>query len=162
MMVSSRARLFARFAPAALVAVLAGLVSSGCEDKHIGRRCDLALAGGAAGASGAASGSTMASINSQAVECPSRICLQAANEVTAAAASPLCSAECSSDDDCDGQTGPGAGLCHTSFKCTIATTVGAFCCRKLCVCADYLPGGVLKPPPSCLPGAVTTCANVGK
>jgi len=34
----------AAIAPFALVVALVGLVSSGCEDKHIGRVCDLDVA----------------------------------------------------------------------------------------------------------------------
>jgi hypothetical protein len=159
MTVSSGSRFVARFATIAFVATLAGLVTTGCEDKHIGRKCDLAVTG----TGGMMGGSTAATINSQAVECPSRICLQAAQEQPTNVGA-LCSAECGSDDDCaDGQTGDTAsGLCTTGFKCVVPTTVGDFCCKKMCVCRDFLiatPGGY-KVPPVCMPGSGGTCKNV--
>jgi hypothetical protein len=159
MTVSSRPRLVASFAATALVVALAGLVTSGCEDKHIGRKCDLAISG----AGGEMAGAVSATINSQAVECPSRICLQPAQEQPTTTV-PLCSAECGSDDDCsEGQTGaPGTGLCQGGFKCAIPTTVGAFCCKKMCVCKDFLviPPGGLKTPPVCMSGSGGNCKNV--
>jgi hypothetical protein len=162
MTVSSRSRLVASFgsvAAAALVIVLVGLVSTGCEDKHIGRKCDLAVTG----AGGAMGGTESATINSQAVECPTRICLQAAQEQPTNVGA-LCTAECGSDDDCaEAQTGA-APLCPSGFKCAIPTTVGDFCCKKMCVCKDFLviPQGGLKIPPICMPGTGSTCKNVTK
>ena len=159
MTVSSRPRLVAKIASAALVAVLAGLVSTGCEDKHIGRACDLAVDG----AGGATASTQAATINSQAVECPTRLCLQAAPENGLTSTGPLCTTECGSDDDCSGgQTGAeGSFLCQTGFKCAIPTTVGAFCCKKMCVCKDFLlPGSGLKTPPVCVSGMGSTCKNV--
>jgi hypothetical protein len=163
MTVSSRPRLVARFAANALVVSFVvsfvGLVSSGCEDKHIGRRCDLTISG----AGGEMAGAVSATINSQAVECPSRLCLQPAQEQPTTVG-PLCTAECGSDDDCsDGQMGaPGSGLCEHGFKCAIPTTVGDFCCKKMCVCKDFLviPQGGLKTPPVCMPGSGGNCKNV--
>jgi hypothetical protein len=157
MKVSSHARLAL---PLFALAVLVGLASSGCEDKHIGRKCDLGLAGGA----GTSGGSTAATINSQAVECPSRLCLQAAEEQPTTVG-PLCTAECGGDDDCaDGQLGDAAsGLCQTGFKCTIATPVGAFCCKKMCVCKDFLvidPKVGIPVHPNCMSGMGSTCQNV--
>src|SRR4051812_28175623 len=73
MTLSSRPRTFSRFAQVAtkaLVVVLAGLVLTGCPDDKIGRKCDLDTDD--AGTTGTTSSAT---INSQAVECPSRICL---------------------------------------------------------------------------------------
>jgi hypothetical protein len=80
-----------------------------------------------------------ATINSQAVECPSRICLSPAAEKNIGTVKPLCTDGCSSDDDCEGETGAkGSGLCTTGFICMVPTTVGDFCCRKLCVCKDLI------------------------
>ena len=59
----------------ALAIALVGLVASGCEDKHIGRVCSLDTPD--AGTSGTG---TSATLNGQAVECPSRICLLPADE----------------------------------------------------------------------------------
>jgi hypothetical protein len=159
MTVSSRPRLVARFAATALVVALVGFAAIGCEDKHIGRRCDLAIGG----TGGEMAGAVSATINSQAVECPSRICLQPAQEQPTTTVA-LCSAECGSDDDCaEGQTGKeGSGLCQMGFKCAIPTTVGDFCCKKMCVCKDFLviPTGGLKTPPVCMSGSGGNCKNV--
>jgi hypothetical protein len=160
MNLSPRPRSFARFAQVAVasVVVLAGLVSAGCTDNKIGRRCDLDTED--AGTSGTTSAAT---INSQAVECPSRICLQPAKESSVATAGGLCTASCSSDDDCsDGQTSTSADQCHTGFACLVATTVGDFCCQRLCVCRDFVDQSNpswQKTPPVCEPGQ-STCKNV--
>jgi hypothetical protein len=142
----------------AVVVALAGLVLTGCPDNKIGRKCDLDTDD--AGTSGTTSAAT---INSQAVECPSRICLLPANE-KGGTAGGLCTASCSSDDDCeDGITSSGDNtLCHTGFTCMVATTVGDFCCQRLCVCRDFVDTSVAnynKTPPVCEPGH-STCKNV--
>lgn len=139
----------------AFVASLA-LAASGCEDKHIGRPCDLAAADG-----GTSSTGSSATINSQAVECPSRICLSPA--AYKGTAFPLCTADCSSDDDCEGETGETvARKCKTGFSCVVPTTVGDFCCRRLCVCRDTLETSnpdYSKTPEVCKAGQ-STCKNV--
>jgi hypothetical protein len=139
-----------------LLASLA-LVSSGCEDKHIGRPCDL---GTAAMAGNSGTGNT-ATINSQSVECPSRICLSPAADKNVPF--PLCTADCSSDDDCEGETGKKADKrCETGFACVVPTTVGAFCCRRLCVCKDNIETSnpdYNKTPEACKAGQ-STCKNV--
>jgi len=166
---SPRPRLIARLgtlgergslASVALVLVaLVGLVSSGCEDKHIGRKCDLDAPDG-----GTATGNTSATINAQAVECPSRICLLPAEEKTTNTTA-LCTADCSSDDDCSDSEGTSSAAdthCKTGFACLVPTTVGDFCCRRLCVCKDFVDTSAADyhtTPKVCLPGN-TTCANV--
>jgi hypothetical protein len=151
----------ATLAPFAFAVVLLGLVTSGCEDKHIGRVCDLDIAD----AGGTTTGTTSA-IQGQAVECPTRICLLPAGDKTTNTG-PLCSATCSSDDDCsDGETTGNqmSKQCKTGFTCMVATTVGNFCCEKLCVCKDFVDTtrmGYNQTPQSCLPGNPDqTCKNV--
>jgi hypothetical protein len=140
-----------------MVAILAGFVCAGCPDDKIGRKCDLDTDD--AGSTGT---TTSATINAQAVECPTRICLQPANEKSAMAGG-LCTAGCSSDDDCaDGQTSAADGYCHSGFSCLVATTVGNFCCQRLCVCRDFVDTSLAnynKTPPVCMPG-MSTCKNV--
>jgi hypothetical protein len=152
MTVSSRPRLFSGFAPIALATAIAGLLATtGCEDKHIGRACDLTVDAGATG-----TGSS-AIVNSEAVECPTRICLLPAADKTTTVG-PLCTADCSSDDDCsDGES----THCKTGFTCMRPTTVGDFCCRALCVCKDFLdvPKGGYPLPTECKSGT-STCKNV--
>jgi hypothetical protein len=125
----------ATLAPFAFAVALLGLVASGCEDKHIGRVCDLDTQDAGAPTTG-----TSSTIQGQAVECPSRICLLPAMEKTTTTG-PLCTATCSSDDDCsDGETTSDqtSRQCKSGFVCMVATTVGNFCCERMCVCKDFV------------------------
>jgi hypothetical protein len=143
----------------AFAIVALGLVSSGCEDKHIGRVCDLDTQD-----AGTSSTGTSSTINSQAVECPSRICLLPAGDKTTNTG-PLCTSGCSSDDDCsDGETtsDPQSHQCKSGFTCMVATTVGGLCCERLCVCKDFVDtsvAGYNKLPKVCEPGQ-GQCKNV--
>jgi hypothetical protein len=142
----------------AFAVALLGLVASGCEDKHIGRVCSLDAPD--AGASGTG---TSAVLNGSAVECPSRICLLPAGDKVPTTG-PLCTAGCSTDDDCDGETSSNAAQCHSGFACLVATTVGDFCCERLCVCKDFVDTTQKNPPynaipATCLPGK-SMCKNV--
>ncbi len=68
--------------------------------------------------------------------------------------SGLCTAECTSDDDCESVPG---SPCTGGFACSVAATVGPFCCRKVCVCRDY---GVFPERAACDPdNADNTCRN---
>jgi len=149
----------ASFAFAIAGLALLGLVATGCEDKHIGRVCSLDAPD--AGASGTGSS---AILNGSAVECPSRICLLPAEE-KAATTGPLCTAGCSSDDDCDGETSSSnKAQCHSGFACIVATTVGDFCCERLCVCKDFIDTSPRTPPYNATPATCvsgkSSCKNV--
>ena len=137
--------------------VLLGLVATGCEDNHIGRVCSLDAPD--AGATGTG---TSALLNGSAVECPSRICLLPAGDKQPTTG-PLCTAGCSSDDDCDGETSSSnKAQCHSGFTCMVATTVGNFCCERLCVCKDFIDTtvkGYNATPASCVSGK-SSCKNV--
>jgi hypothetical protein len=99
--------------------------------------------------------------------CPSGICLLPAAQRKVDTQS-LCTADCTSDSDCaDGETGPRGNAedhhCETGFACIVPTTVGDFCCRRLCACKDFLdiPAAGYQLPPVCLPGQGDgTCPNV--
>ena len=117
-----------------------------CEDKHVGRICELGTPPGDMG---------VAIISSPALECPSRICLLPASDTgNPGNTGPLCTATCESNDDCsDGETGPKGNPddhhCENGFVCMWPTTVGDFACQRLCVCRDFVsepPGGFRKPP----------------
>ncbi len=128
-----------------LMASLTG--ASGCEDKAIGRVCEVQ----------ADAGSEQAVLNGQALECPTRLCLRPAPDSTVAQSvdtTALCTAECSKDSDCDGAETRSAGntrdkRCRTGFVCGIATATGSVaCCKKLCLCKDFLvipPSGLETP-----------------
>lgn len=118
-------------APVAFALLLVGL-GGACENKHVGRTCDL-------GVEGEVSETT---ITSPALECPSRICILPQAEKNAGGTLPLCTATCSSDGDCDGEladkSDPNDHRCRSGFTCKWPTTVGPFCCQKMCVCRDFL------------------------
>lgn len=141
------------------VALLAFLVP-GCENKEIGRPCALQTA----------PGDTEASVNSQALECPTRLCLKAAvagGSVPNVA--PLCTAECSDDSDCDtdniaDKNNSSDLRCKAGFTCAMPLETGDLCCKKLCVCRDYLPTGyTFSVPEACNPSVSSTinsCKNI--
>jgi hypothetical protein len=142
--ISPSARRFALFGLA-----LATLAMSACEDKHIGRTCELGT-----GSMGGMNGGSVATISSPALECPSRICiLPPGDTANIENTGPLCTASCESNDDCsDGETGPkGDGNdrhCENGFVCMWPTTVGDFACQRMCVCRDFVVeprGGFQKP-----------------
>ena len=120
-----------------VVALVLGSVA--CENKHIGRPCALSVDPDAGLTSG-----TTATID-VGLECPSRICLQPAQETLPQSppTGSLCTADCSSDDDCSDSerrntSDPSDTRCKGGFICKVAETVGDFCCRRLCVCTDFL------------------------
>jgi hypothetical protein len=122
-----------------LLVVAMVLGTFGCENKHIGRPCGLSVNPDAGSTTG-----TTATLD-VALECPSRICILPAQEaaVQSPATTSLCTADCSSDDDCaDGErrntSDTGDARCKGGFVCKVAETVGDFCCRRLCVCTDFL------------------------
>jgi len=69
----------------------------------------------------------------------------------------LCTAACETNDDCERVP---ESPCRTGFTCAIPVTVGPFCCRKMCMCKDYLaiPGGGLPTPATCEPTEVDRAA----
>jgi hypothetical protein len=129
------------------VALLAvGGALAGCEDKAIGRVCALEAMGAP----------NQAIVNGQALECPSRICLRpAAMSAATIDTTSLCSAECSKDSDCDGGEvrggKPSDVRCKSGFVCGVAAVTGSFCCKKLCMCKDFLdiPPSGLQTPAAC-------------
>ena len=139
-----------------LLAAVALFGNTGCEDKAIGRRCDVLTD----------AGNSQGVYNSEALECPSRICLKPVVQVGATMPDPptqaYCSASCSQDSDCDGQLrNVKNGLdyrCESGFSCGIAFVKGKICCQKLCLCKDFLNEAVGAPTPiACQGSAAATC-----
>jgi hypothetical protein len=126
--------------------VLVVLGSAGCEDNPVGRLCDLGSAAPRPGEKIVASPS---------LDCVSRTCL------LYPPAQAMCTAECNTSDDCDRVP---ESPCLTGFTCGVAMNVGAFCCKKLCICKDFLvlpDSGELAPDPSCKPDDPrNTCCNL--
>jgi hypothetical protein len=121
----------------------------------IGRPCDILCDAGA----------MQAVYNSQALECPSRICLKPLDGTGEADTGAFCSSECSTDSDCVGATrdpsNPSDRHCVTGYTCGVAFVVGPLCCKKLCLCKDFLAGPV-QTPMACDPSqnnGVTACAE---
>jgi hypothetical protein len=121
--------------------------SSGCSENPVGLICDLGTATPETGEVVVASPS---------LDCVSRTCLRVpkTRELPPGSKFPegnsgLCTAECSADSDCDRVP---ESPCITGFTCGIAVTVGPFCCRKFCICRDYITipeSGELTPPKAC-------------
>ena len=123
----------------ALTVAIIALGNAGCEDKAIGRPCDLPVDGGP----------SQAAYKSPAIECPSHICIKPARATGAIGADDtqaLCTAPCSQDSDCSGQTrdkkNPSDKRCSTGFVCM--APFAQVCCDRLCVCKDFLPVDVNK------------------
>jgi hypothetical protein len=133
------------------LSLLALLLGAGCEDASLGRQCTIASAD---------ADPSVATFGSQALECSTRLCLQVAQATGASTTPrPQCTAECGSDDDCSSGEN-----CNGGFTCVVPQTTGPFCCRKFCVCRDFLfvpPGGATVPD-ACNPASnpPPTCQNL--
>ena len=133
-----------------MLTAVATLALAGCEDKAIGRVCEAQADGG----------QNEVVLNAQALECPSRVCLRPARDLALSAdvdTTALCTAECSKDSDCDGAETRNSNntrdkRCKSGFVCGVARVTGtAFCCKKLCMCKDFLviPASGLETPAVC-------------
>lgn len=140
------------------------LATMACSENPVGRKCYIGSYGdGDAGVeSGNASQSVVAS---PALDCESRQCLRF--PIDTGKISPegseyadLCTAECSGNDDCDKVP---ESPCISGFECAVAVQTGPFCCRKMCICRDYLliPDGGIPTPAACDPNnPANTCINL--
>jgi len=136
---------------AASIVVLAAL-ASGCTNSPVGRKCDL----------GEAPPANAVAVASQSLDCVSRTCLRVGGgagypptrelppgSTPLAANVGLCTAECASSDECERVP---ESPCVLGFTCAIATTAGPYCCRKFCICKDYVAvpeSGELVAPAEC-------------
>jgi hypothetical protein len=129
------------------LAWLAALVVSAgvsCEGNPVGRECFIGTE---------VENDSQAILSSPALECSSRICLHQPLLTTlpeGGRAADQCTAECESDDDCDRVP---ESPCVKGFTCGVAVVVGPFCCRKFCICKDYVvvpDSGELATPAACL------------
>jgi hypothetical protein len=121
----------------ALVAAIVGIAMFACNPNSIGRPC---INPGGQAVRGV-------QISSPALECPSRLCLlQPANASSGNIGQgtdggvfrATCTALCGSDSDCDPETNK---YCKEGFACAVASDVGPFCCRKMCICRADLQQG---------------------
>src|SRR5687767_8888155 len=126
------------------------VVLGACEENPVGRICDLGEA---------IPGSEESVVASPSLDCQTRTCLKVPltrsplpeNSRYPEGNLGLCTGECSSDEECDRVP---ESPCQTGFTCAVPTVVGPFCCKKLCVCRDYIviPDGGLDEPAACDPG----------
>ncbi|HEX2687334.1 MAG TPA: hypothetical protein VHN14_11995 [Kofleriaceae bacterium] len=141
------------------IAVFSAVPSLGCTDNPVGRLCDL-------GAATPQANETV--IASPSLDCVSRTCLRVVQSrplppgsVPPSGNNGLCTAECSSDSDCDRVP---ESPCVTGFTCGVAVTVGPFCCRKFCICKDYIvvpDSGELATPKACnADNSENACCNL--
>ena len=114
-----------------LVALATTLFLTACEDKHIGRPCELGVP--------LPKDPTLITVNPQALECPSRYCvLPAALIPNVNGTGPFCTDTCASDDDCaDAETTKAMGdpHCHSSFVCRriLPKLDNPLSCKPICV-----------------------------
>ena len=132
----------------AVVLGLTGLLCLGaCTAEPVGRICDLGTALPAP---------SEVVVASPSLDCVSRTCLRVplGRELPMESMYPegnagLCAAECESADDCERVP---ESPCKTGFTCGVAVTVGPFCCKKFCICKDYIvipDSGSLATPMAC-------------
>jgi hypothetical protein len=140
------------------IAVLGG-AGIGCDDNPVGRICDLGTA---------TPGEEDVVVASPSLDCVSRTCLKVpktgqlpSGSIYPEGNSGLCTAECSSDSDCDRVP---ESPCITGFTCGIAVKAGPFCCKKFCICKDYIllpSSGELDTPKACDPSLEdNACCNL--
>jgi hypothetical protein len=139
--------------------VLGILLVAACSGDPVGRVCDL-------GAEMPAVGEVV--VASPSLDCVTRTCLRVPldKELPPGSEYPagnngLCTAECDSESDCERVP---ESPCTGGFACGIAVSVGPFCCRKFCICKDYIiipDNGQLPTPAACNPNEpANACCNL--
>jgi len=139
------------------LALVALLANAACEDKGIGRPCDVRTDASA----------QQGAYAIPAPECQSRICAKPAVQPGVSldlVTGPYCTAKCSSDTDCDGQTrdlsNPLDKRCLRGFVCAPIFDKGQLCCTKLCLCSDFFLASVgPATPDACKPDSGVTCSQ---
>jgi hypothetical protein len=134
------------------------VLGAGCTDNPVGRICDLGVE---------APNPSESVVASPSLDCQTRTCLKIpkARELPEGSRYPegnrgLCTAECEADEDCDRVP---ESPCKTGFTCAVPVVVGPFCCRKMCMCKDYVvvPEGGLPVPEACNPDdPANACCNL--
>jgi hypothetical protein len=123
------------------VVLFALITALGCGGEPVGRICDI-------GDNGAGLNDNV--VGSPSLDCVSRTCLRVTGTTELSATQGLCTAECSADDDCEQVP---ESPCEGGFTCMIPVVVGDFCCKKLCVCRDYIvipTDGEIPVPAACI------------
>ena len=132
----------------AVLGLALATILAACTGNPVGRICDLGTA---------LPEPSEVVVASPSLDCVSRTCLRVPKSadhlppgsVYPSGASGLCTAECQNDGDCSRVP---ESPCVTGFTCGVAVTVGPFCCRKFCICKDYIvlpQSGELSLPDAC-------------
>jgi hypothetical protein len=138
-------------------------LTCGCCGDDIGKPCDLTVD----------AGPREAVANTISLTCESHLCLKPSLSPKVAPVAPPtgagCSAECSqAGTDCGGwelrdSTNPSDTRCKRGFICAVPFEVGQLCCRKLCVCKDFLaPNQPLVPVTCTNRDALTSCQQIAR
>jgi hypothetical protein len=117
--------------------------------RDIGHSCDTTVDAGAA----------QAVYNANAAECATGLCVKPAVQNGAVPPTPMtgatCSVPCLTDADCGGETRDRTNVndtrCQSGFTCAVPFDVGPLCCKKMCVCKDFLPVTGAQTPAACDP-----------
>ena len=145
---------------AGVLALATVILAAGCEDKGLGRPCDIRTDAGALTA-------TQAAFNTNATECPSHICTKPAVQAGVAVdkfdTGAYCTIQCNSNNDCNGQTRDFSNSydtrCKQGYTCAMPFGEGKLCCAKLCLCRDFFPASVGPlTPPACQSGSDASCS----
>ena len=147
------------------LAALALSFVTACSENPVGRKCFIGDVNNPGDADAGMGNTNQSIVASPALECPSRQCLRVPQDTgkvppEGSEYADLCTAECSSADDCDKVP---ESPCVEGFTCAVAVQTGPFCCRKMCICKDYLliPEEGIPTPAACDPdNAANTCINL--
>jgi hypothetical protein len=147
-----------RLAWSSVLGLAAAVLAAGCEDKALGRSCDLRA--------DASVSATQGAYSMPAADCPSGICAKPAVQPgvsTDLTTGPYCTIRCNADNDCDGQTRDFTNTndkrCMKGFVCAIPFGEGKLCCQKLCLCRDFFSSSVGPAiPAACQNDAVASCS----
>jgi hypothetical protein len=117
---------------------------------------------------GQAAGPNQAVYRTGAPECETGLCLRPARDVAVASfvdTQATCTKTCSTDSDCAGaavrdRANGTDKRCTNGYSCAVPFEVGPLCCRKLCVCNDFLPAsGVIAPASCAAPAGTSVCES---
>jgi len=105
-------------------------------------------------------GPSQAVVNTASGVCPSSVCVKPVDQGFNPPSPPTgatCTAECNSDSDCLGETRDSTNStdtrCKNGFVCGIPFAVGPLCCKKYCMCRDFLSSAGVSTPLACTDSA---------
>jgi len=153
-----------RLASGMVLALTTLILVGGCEDKGVGRTCNL----------GQTIEPDQGAYSLNATDCQTRMCVKPPIQPGVSRdldTGPYCSDTCSGDSDCQGQTrdrsNPNDKRCKGGFVCSVPFGVsddtaggGKLCCQKICLCRDFFTASIgPATPASCQPGSDASCSG---